>query len=603
MTLKERVTFMNDNAVAQALEGVPHAERETMERLLNTFFREEGLAPIPVKREDHLYQELEMTGEGAGTHPWFTVFLPRSGMWLAGHLVHRSITGFHAYGDVFFQRKCDKKSWNKIRDSLELACLLMEEWREPGQDRKFAQRKKELLDRVHNSRDKMDWLVGKSVGGGKDVLTSSRTAEQSLLFGHPFHPSPKSFEGFAEEDQVQFAPELGADFPLHFWWVDRNWVEEVWVQEEDRVTDMELFSDPVIENETALRDTHILFPFHPWQARKLMLDREVCNAMEMGHIINAGIQGESWYSTSSVRTVAQEGSSYALKLPLSVKITHFVRENSTEQVTRSIHAGQVIHDLSLPGKEKSLRIWLEKGAWMITGGPSVLLDGATFLIRDTGPVGDGCPLVVASLLERKPGEEIPPLVSAIRMFHAGQGKISWKEAVTDWVEEYLDRFLLPVCRVWADYGVSLEAHVQNTLVHLEQGRPVTFYIRDMEGTSVDRKRCPKGLPEDSPVLYDPETAWMRWQYYVMVNHMTHLAGVLGRWGDVKEEIVWKEIRRRLETWHSRYPTLVPWVEKLLSSPYWPAKANFASQFYQRGEKPLYVNLPNPLGQVDRVDRS
>ena len=45
-------------------------------------------------------------------------------------------------------------------------------------------------------------------------------AEQSLRFGHPFHPAPKASRGFTPPISTAYAPELGASFPLHWLAVD-----------------------------------------------------------------------------------------------------------------------------------------------------------------------------------------------------------------------------------------------------------------------------------------------------------------------------------------------------------------------------------------------
>ncbi|GAA3080183.1 hypothetical protein GCM10020254_25650 [Streptomyces goshikiensis] len=42
------------------------------------------------------------------------------------------------------------------------------------------------------------------------------TSEQSLLLGHPLHPTPKSREGLSEAEVRPYSPELHGSFPLHW---------------------------------------------------------------------------------------------------------------------------------------------------------------------------------------------------------------------------------------------------------------------------------------------------------------------------------------------------------------------------------------------------
>ncbi len=40
-----------------------------------------------------------------------------------------------------------------------------------------------------------------------------------------------------------------------------------------------------------------------------------------------------------------------------------------------------------------------------------------------------------------------------------------------WLECYLNRTLLPILKLFSNTGISLEAHVQNTLIELKDGIP------------------------------------------------------------------------------------------------------------------------------------
>ncbi|MDQ3989918.1 MAG: IucA/IucC family siderophore biosynthesis protein, partial [Actinomycetota bacterium] len=112
-------------------------------------------------------------------------------------------------------------------------------------------------------------------------------------------------------------------------------------------------------------------------------------------------------------------------------------------------------------------------------------------------------------------------------------------------------------------------------------------------TSVSRQRWEASgraaFPADSPVLYDDAETWLRLKYYVVTNHLGHLVHVLGRYGEVDELRLWQVARELVhEAASDRY------AADLLSSPVLPAKANLLGRFSGRGERPLYVDIPNPL---------
>ena len=208
------------------------------------------------------------------------------------------------------------------------------------------------------------------------------------------------------------------------------------------------------------------------------------------------------------------------------------------------------------------------------------------------------PQVVAGLLEEGTDGAQPELIRYVRQATGD---------VAEWVRRYLEISLLPLLAVFSVHGVSLEAHVQNSLLHVEGGWPARFFVRDMEGTSVSRQRWEAGnrdvFPADSPVLYDDAEAWLRLKYYFVTNHLGHLVHVLGRHAEVDESRLWQVVRELLEAATDRYRAhrygTDRYVADLLSSPVLPAKANLIGRFAGRGERPLYVDVPNPMHGVSR----
>ncbi|WP_406693126.1 IucA/IucC family C-terminal-domain containing protein [Saccharopolyspora sp. ID03-671] len=148
--------------------------------------------------------------------------------------------------------------------------------------------------------------------------------------------------------------------------------------------------------------------------------------------------------------------------------------------------------------------------------------------------------------------------------------------------------------MFTEDGVGFEAHVQNSLLHTDNGWPNRFCVRDMEGTSADRERVADGvLPPGSPVLYDDAEAWLRLRYHLVTNHLGHLVAVLGRCTPAGERRLWSVVREFLGGLPGRY------AAELREAPTLPAKANLLSRFAERGESPLYVDIPNPIREVTR----
>jgi siderophore synthetase component len=167
--------------------------------------------------------------------------------------------------------------------------------------------------------------------------------------------------------------------------------------------------------------------------------------------------------------------------------------------------------------------------------------------------------------------------------------------VSEWLRRFLEISLRPLLRLFARDGVSLEAHVQNALLCTEGGWPVAFWVRDMEGASASRQRLARNgtlavLPAGSPVLYDEAEAWLRLRYHAVTNQLGHVVSVLGRHTEAGEERLWAVARDAVAGWRDAEP----YATELLSAPALPAKANLMSRFAGRSERPLYVDVANPM---------
>jgi siderophore synthetase component len=145
-----------------------------------------------------------------------------------------------------------------------------------------------------------------------------------------------------------------------------------------------------------------------------------------------------------------------------------------------------------------------------------------------------------------------------------------------WWEAYLRAVVPPALTAFADHGVVLEAHLQNTLVAVDaDGTPVQALYRDAEGvkllTDVDRA-----------------AGWERLVYCLVVNHLVEVAGVLGERHPALDP--WPAVRAEL----ARRSDL-PEVAELLSSPTLPGKTNLLLRWTGAdGADARYLPLPNPL---------
>ncbi|OXM84181.1 IucA/IucC family protein [Paenibacillus rigui] len=610
------------------------AERSALRGLLNSFMRETGLQDPRVG--DHPSSFLKDTATAAiRTDLWqkrtagrgepFVLPLTQSQAWIVGTITYYSMTGQHEYGDIFYTSVAGARDEvypaadaGQLIDALllELSC------REPEPAR--MQKASEIREQIGNSIRRTVMYLERameraeaSASNGFDYIRS----EQSLLYGHPFHPTPKSSEGFSDEDLTAYAPELQAAFPLHYLAVFSELVCEEWIGEE---------LPPTAEAAEAARRKlgeraadYKLLPLHPWQADYLGQISAVRGLMDDGRLVPLGAVGRKVYPTSSVRTVWEPEAGIFYKLPLHVRITNFIRENTPEQLRRTMDAAAVLtmaqRDVQIPGGEDGrgdgaggtagLRILKETGYRSVglhsdeadATAREAVFSALAVVYRHAGELNEEeqsrC-FVVASLMELPPGHKEPLLFQAVRQ-SAGGKLPDWHL----WLAAYLKLSLLPLLSLFADMGISMEAHVQNSLLSLSDGMPVRYYVRDLEGISVSREQAilygwtPDVVPEDSPVLYARDEAWLRLQYYFIVNHLGALIHTVARFDQKNEAVYWQTVRQVLLEERSRLESsggLAGCIGDLLNKRSLPAKANLISRFQGRGETPDFVDISNPI---------
>lgn len=490
----------------------------------------------------------------------------------------------------------------------EVAAILLEELEvREGAGAQQEQRRQALQAQIRcsidNTRAFTEAACAQSPWTRRRGISRFIAAEQSLVFGHPFHPAPKSSDFALGAAASRYRPELGASFRLDYFAVDPELLLEDALAgvSIDAAVLHDIGKDPPL----AVRGWPLL-PAHPWQVELLRQLPEIEALMRSGRLIPLGSGGEIVFPTSSVRTVYAPERDVFIKLPLDARITNFVRNNPIEHLERSMTASRVLERIARTQALDPLSILPELGyrgihtrAW--THGADRTASFAVLFRRGLRLGNATPPVVVAALLEPAlPGGEAPIAAVLWSAARAAQKPLT-AALVGQWVARYVSTVLVPLISLFVRHGVSLEAHVQNALIVLDDGWPERLVVRDLEGTSMSRTRGSRGgafadiAPEKSGIWVDDAEAWRRTLYYVLVNHFAHVLASLAAHGPAEEWQLWQVARSVLED----APELGGAenrrdVQELLRASELPAKANWLSCFRGAAEHPAYVSIPNPF---------
>ncbi|MFF4895328.1 IucA/IucC family protein [Streptomyces sp. NPDC001068] len=366
-------------------------------------------------------------------------------------------------------------------------------------------------------------------------------SEQSLITGHPYHPAPKARGGGPVTAWLPYAPEAHARFPLVLLGVREDQVAE--------------------EGDTSALDAlavvppgYRLLPAHPWQLD--LVGRELEAAFADGRLVRLPETGGEVWPTAAIRTVYDPARDLFLKFSLDVRITNDIRRlwaHDLRRLRRTDAAATAAF-----AAQDGPAAWLGDRGYRTA---RFAFEELAVVVRDglRGPLLPGAtPLLAAGLVE---GFEGSPLA-------ATRDPDAWWRA-------YLRAVVPPALTAFADHGVVLEAHLQNTLVAVDaDGMPVQALYRDAEGVKL---------------LADVERAagWERLVYCLVVNHLIEVAGALAEQHAGFDP--WPAVRREL----AGHP--LPEAAALPSSPTLPGKTNLLLRWTGAdGADARYLPLPNPL---------
>ncbi|MFI9156170.1 IucA/IucC family protein [Kitasatospora aureofaciens] len=506
--------------------------------------------------------------------------LPRRGTLLRVALRRTSLLGAHRFTGPVHEETPDGWSelgWRELagyaQDELELRTGTVNE---------------EFLDQVASSHHGVGAGLAERPAPGPDRYLES---EQALLFGHRFHPAPKS-RSAARGDWRDYAPESRAAFPLRHLAVRAELLAEESLEER---------AGAALDGLGEVPDGYRLLPAHPWQYQ-LVGDHPLLRAaLASKDVLDLGPRGEDFAATASVRTLY--GADAFLKFSLNVRITNCLRKNAAYELTGAVALTRLLDpaltDLArrFPGaamlREPAFRTLALPGA---DGRPDrALYEGFGLILREGfgGLLRPG----VTPLLAAAVADEHPTSSAHISRLLGGR---SDGAAALDWWRDYLRLLLPPVLAAYFDHGVVLEPHLQNVLIGVDaEGRPAQVLFRDLEGTKLVPEQNADilaALPPEvaGPMTYDAERGWDRVVYCLLVNHVAELLAALADRHPELEGALWQAVRDALEEYaaaHGRPPRL----RALLAGVPLPAKANLLTRWERKADREAgYVRLPSPL---------
>jgi spermidine-citrate ligase len=591
------------------------AENATFQAFFNSYLREVDNGHW-MEREEWIHEQqpsIPLSGEFV-----IEMNLPQQSIRFAVEVHYRSMSGRHVVGSAL--KFCvQKREWIH-QDRLPMMLTLIQELHLMAKSNgchELASHFDELVIRLIESYQTMVAYIENRMNDESSLYSEDMTfieSEQSLLFGHWLHPTPKSRQGMAAWQHPSYAPELKGHFQLYYFQIDKEIVKESSIFL-DRASEMILTSLRKSVPEIAIPQNTCLIPIHPLQAQWLLEQGYVREAMKRNLIKNLGPMGANYSATSSIRTVYNPEGDWMFKFSVPIKITNSLRTNRVHELRAGAAMTRLMEKLQYMKKNTSFRI-IGDPAYITAKFPGQIESGFEVIIRSnvffTGR-DKGISSIAALVQDPLPGKR-SRLKRTIERIAKSESR-GIKEVSMDWYQMYWRCSIEPLIRLYDEHGVALEAHQQNSVLDLSSGYPGAYYYRDNQGyylSKLQRETLCKLEPtlEECPELFYEDTIIReRFTYYLILNQ---LFSVISRFGQdllISEYSLIKWSRNQLYLLKKELSGQgKELIDHILQAEELPYKANLLTRFHDvdeltaKNEQAVYTHIQNPFTQLKMEEK-
>ncbi|WP_089140407.1 GNAT family N-acetyltransferase [Vibrio rumoiensis] len=560
------------------------------------------------------------------------LYIPLGTQQLALPLSYVSQLGRHRYqGDIYLinnvniqnkqQLNTERNPANKIDFSRAIELVISHFYPdlEPAVRDRFFNRVGESTRYIQHA---FQALERRSLTGNSDDTFIQ--SEQSLVGGHSMHPAPKSCEPLTEAQQQAYLPEYGQSFAVEWFAVHPDYIA---TQTETpqllhtfkALLQSNLSVDGKTTNHipTRIQQGWLALPMHPLQAAEWREDIETHGLSE--YVVDCQLSTHGWTATSSTRAIYHPQLAWMLKVSLPVKLTNSLRLLSEKEAKRGVQFSQILQTPA--GQEMQQRMphteFIQEPIWAsVKDSNGHCLDLPLVCLRDnvfhsfTAPhTVQAQPTTTHVLATANQNLNGKSQIGQWVRNYAQENQLTLEMASRQWLNQFMNQVIHPLCIARSDYGIILLAHQQNILLTIEDNLPAGMKYRDCQGialTDIALQRLSALFDGQEPEYYvsrdkvDPYLS-----YYLIGNTLLNTIAAISADTQVDECALWSVCQHTFRQWRQAQPKDSGFYDYLLSSPTLSWKRNFfcflsdfneatlpdPSQIYCEIENPFYDSQP------------
>lgn len=426
-----------------------------------------------------------------------------------------------------------------------------------------------------------------------DVLYS-----ESLIFeGHPTHPLTKTKLPLSMEEVRTYSPEFEKIINLKVMLIHNEYVNVTTILDHSQFILNEVIPEYLDELHTFMNDRERLLKdykvilVHPWQYEHTI--RNKFKEWLQNHILISTPFHVPSKATSSFRTMSLINHPYHVKLPVNVQATSAVRTVSPETTIDGPKLSQALHrELN---QYTQLDVVLEPYGLFAKTDSDDARQLACIIREKPFIKNDGILLVTGALVNKNVVDNEITVDSYLKWINDDINQ----HTIHQFMRNYTRQLVTPLLALIQDYGIALEAHMQNTLVHLGPKYQIQFVVRDLGGSRIDIKTLSQRLKhievENKSLLADSiEEVIMKFQHAVVQNQLAELIFHFKKYEFIKEEELFNIIQEEIEVAINDTKPHADTLRKVLFGPTITVKALLKMRMKKKVKKYLNISLDNPI---------
>lgn len=426
-----------------------------------------------------------------------------------------------------------------------------------------------------------------------DVLYS-----ESLIFeGHPTHPLTKTKLPLSMEEVRTYSPEFEKIINLKVMLIHNEYVNVTTILDHSQFILNEVIPEYLDELHTFMNDRERLLKdykvilVHPWQYEHTI--RNKFKEWLQNHILISTPFHVPSKATSSFRTMSLINHPYHVKLPVNVQATSAVRTVSPETTIDGPKLSQALHrELN---QYTQLDVVLEPYGLFAKTDSDDARQLACIIREKPFIKNDGILLVTGALVNKNVVDNEITVDSYLKWINDDINQ----HTIHQFMRNYTRQLVTPLLALIQDYGIALEAHMQNTLVHLGPKYQIQFIVRDLGGSRIDIKTLSQRLKhievENKSLLADSiEEVIMKFQHAVVQNQLAELIFHFKKYEFIKEEELFNIIQEEIEVAINDTKPHADTLRKVLFGPTITVKALLKMRMKKKVKKYLNISLDNPI---------